>query len=195
MASQSIQKLFSMTDREKLHEVARRLALPQNDYIFGGSSVMVLHGMDRQLGDVDIFTTTERWFEFIQHHRFVTSVTDDFSGMRPLGSWVRYWSYEIILPDGDDYHRFDPPILRYKFNDLGIDVDLFYNWKVRNGQTDTDLIQIWENSRVVVDGLPCSTLTWLRDWKIKADRPKDREDVEAITRFLDETFPDLIPPP
>lgn len=172
-----------MTELEKIKAVCHRLNIPQHSYMVGGSGSMVLHGIDRKLGDLDIFTTTYEWFYLHKGLRLVMAAPPDREvSERIYGSPVpvAVFGYEVILPDTTDYHRFDPPILRYDFWDLELTVDLFYSWKIRNHQTTTDLEYIWNNHRSIVDGIPTSSLEWLRDWKVEAGRDKDLEDIKLI---------------
>jgi len=168
-----------VTELEKLKWVAKRLKIPEDDYLLGGSASMVLHGIDRQLGDVDVFTTTKQWFSLM--HGFVFSTHP--------GTWhgFRHFQHDLILPDNENHRRFDPPILRYNMGDLNLKVDVFHSWKVRDHKTTTDLVHIWDNHRVIVNGLPTTSLGWLRAWKQAAGREKDLEDIKLIDEYLDNT--------
>lgn len=165
-----------MTELEKLQAVAQRLNIPEAHYLLGGSASMVLHGIDRELGDVDVFTTTREWHSLWAHR-----------GTRMSPVWGNNKSYShLVLPDNGNHRRFDPPILRYWMADLNLKIDLFYSWKIRNHQTTTDLVHIWDNHRVIVNGLPTTSLGWLRSWKETAGRPKDLEDIKLIDQYFDE---------
>jgi hypothetical protein len=177
-----------MTELEKIKAVCKRLNIPEADYMVGGSGSMVLHGIDRKLGDLDIFTTTKQWFRFQQNYQLVS--TDEVnkevaSRLYEDPVAVAIFGYKLVIPDDEDYHRFDPPILRYDFWDLELKVDLFYSWKIRNHQTTTDLEYIWNNHRSIVNGIPTSSLEWLRNWKAEAGRDKDLEDIKLIDEYLD----------
>lgn len=183
-----------MTSRERLVEAVDRLQLPVRDFIVGGSGSMVLHGMDRDLGDLDIFTNTRTWFDILE---------------RDKGNPGDPWSdkFYLVIPPMWTHERFDPPILRKWFDDLDhLKVDMFYAWKVRAGIEPLNLEKVFREHRVMIDGIPTISLDCIYDIKMPLSEPKHAEDRESIRAFqarhpelreseLDQrrSFPSLVP--
>jgi hypothetical protein len=176
---------MAMTSERTLREaqivqrVAGYLALPHGEYFFNGSSVLALHGInrDRPMGDIDIFVTTALWFDLLEKSGYTR--TTRLSPSTLAQEEGRWW---VIQPDRKDFkRRIDPPILRtYLF---GITVDIFLNWRKRGGPGDFDPALYLLNTERI-NGLPCAPLQLIMDWKLGAGRSKDLLDVVAIREYL-----------
>jgi hypothetical protein len=171
-------KVGTVTSRERLVEAVDRLQLPVRDYIVGGSGSMVLHGMDRDLGDLDIFTNTRTWFDILER--------DNANPGNPFGG-----KFYLIVPPMHTHERFDPPILRKWFEDLEhLKVDMFYAWKVRAGIEPLNLEKVFREHRVMIDDIPTISLDCIYDIKMPLSEPKHAEDRAAIRAFQ-EQHPEL----
>lgn len=156
-----------MTSRERLIEAVNRLNLPVGEYIVGGSGSMVLHGMDRELGDLDIFCTTRLWFRLMRQ--------DDDAGMS---------DFYLVIPSDKTHERFDPPILRKWYDDLQyLKVDVFNAWKTRYGIPPLVLDEVFRDNRVEIDGIPTCDLDMIHKIKVPLSDPKHAADRQAIREF------------
>jgi len=150
-----------VTDREKVEQILRALHFPLGQYVIGGSGSMLLHGIDRDLRDLDIFVSTALWFRLYES----TELT---------------WG--LVLPDPNvDAEKADPPILTVRF--LELDVEVYFNYRRRSiGDID---VAFWLKNFVLADGWPCIPLPILRGWKDQVGRAKDARDIELIDAWLD----------
>jgi hypothetical protein len=163
-----------MTSRERLIEAVDRLCLPVGEYIVGGSGSMVLHGMDRELGDLDIFCTTRLWFELMERDK-ASRYSDPFAGR-----------FYLVTPNVHTHERFDPPILRRWYENLGplpLKVDVFYAWKTRLGREPLVLEDVFKNHTVEIDGIRTCTLDKIFAIKEPLSDEKHAKDREAIREF------------
>jgi hypothetical protein len=149
-----------MTDREKVHEILKALKFPLGQYVIGGSGSMVLHGIEREMRDLDIFVSTALWFTLYES----TTLT---------------WG--LVLPDPeDDATKADPPILTVEFLELPIEV--YFHYRRRSiGDIDT---AFWLKNYTLQDGWPCVPLEMIFQWKDQLGRAKDARDMELIRRHL-----------
>lgn len=134
---------------------------------------MAWHGIDRgkQIGDIDLFVTTDIWFE-----------------MKLNQEWNSFIPREIA------HRRFDPPYLYQLFPwDLeGKDVmavNVFFDWRERD-HANISMMELFETSHPI-DYLRVCDMDWLLNWKREANRGKDGKDIVLIENFLEEN-PDLI---
>jgi hypothetical protein len=151
-----------VTELQKLTGILDQLDLPKDEYMVGGSGIMVLNDIDRKLGDLDIFCTTALWFDLYEYRGLL-----------------------LHIPPSDTYKRFDPPYLYQTLN--GIEVNIFSAWRLRSDEVAkghvVDLEKIWA-SREFRHGYPTATLEFLRGWKSFVGREKDREDIRLIDTHL-----------
>jgi hypothetical protein len=153
-----------MTELERLTRTLNMLDLPKDQYLVGGSAVMVLNDIERELGDLDLFVTTDLWFKLSRQ-------VHGYSCPEP--------TWELVIPEVGSHRQFDPPVLRRHYLDLKIDA--FFNWRRRGDSTDILLHQIWED-REYPHGYPATTLDLLFFWKAATAREKDLRDLELISR-------------
>jgi hypothetical protein len=147
-----------MHDRDRIKKIAEELNIPAERWVLGGSGVMVMHGIERKMRDVDIFTSTATWF-----------------GLFGTGDW------DVFVTDPDDpQRRCDPPYLYRVMHD--IEVNIFFNWR-RRGRGDID-VAFWVHNTEMIDGIPCLPLQFLLDWKMEVGRAKDIDDISALKEFL-----------
>lgn len=145
-------------ERQRLDRVLRQLNLPKGRWVLSGSGVMVLHGMDRKMGDVDIFIATRCWFDLLA-----------------TGLW------QVYTTDPDDFkRRADPPYLYRTVGD--IEVNVFFDWRKR-GVGDID-VNFWLHNAEYVGGWPCIPLAFILYWKQEVGRAKDYHDIVAIQEHL-----------
>lgn len=149
-----------MTERERIKRIVAEIGW---DCVVAGSGVMVMHGMDRELGDVDLFVSTRDWFNM-------------------------YWDidlyWKVFTTDpSDPKRRHDPPYLYCKM--YGIEVNVFFCWRIRD-KGNLDLNKAWQESEII-DGVRCSSLKDLCDWKREVARDKDAEDIRMIEEYLTAT--------
>lgn len=164
-----------------MQRVASFLALPGDEYFFNGSSVLALHGIDRDrpMGDIDIFVTTALWFDMFDD--YAIKLTDQAISRRMPGTLAE-GEWALIVPSRtDSRRRIDPPILRA--NLFGITTDVFLNWRRRNGPGDFDPAFYLANTERI-QGLPCAPLQFIMDWKLGQGRSKDLLDIVAIRNYL-----------
>lgn len=141
-----------MTEKERIKKIVSEIPYP---VMVTGSGVMAMHDMDRELGDLDLFMATRHWFLFRWSNDWITITTD---------------------PD-DLEHRFDPPYLE-KYID-GLKVNIFFTWRVRKNDTDLDANRLWKETELV-EGVACSPISFLLEWKKAVMREKDLPDIKAI---------------
>ena len=115
-----------MTDRDRLERILTELNLPVGRWALAGSGVMVLHGINRKMRDVDIFCATQTWFSLFRQQRG--------QGLGTVPMW------DLFVTDPDDVkRRCDPPYLYREMH--GIEVNVFSAWRLRvfaeTGQTST----------------------------------------------------------
>lgn len=160
-----------MNERARLQRILDELDLPGNRWLLGGSSVMILHDIERSklMGDVDIFVATRLWFELhAQTMRVGTS-----------GAAKPRWSVFTTDPD-DELRRCDPPYLWREV--CGLEVNVFSAWRLR-GPGDFNTGE-WIASAEMVAGRPCLSLEKLLAWKVEMGRAKDLDDIRAIREHL-----------
>lgn len=116
-----------------------------------GSGAMQLHGIDRQVADIDLFATRETW--------------DALE--------ARGWR---VVPDLDP-----PPMLQW--DGCAVPVHCWYETYTRFIDNDSSPRTTFERA-TVVNGWPVMDLAQLVEWKLEADRPKDRIDVDLIAQHL-----------
>lgn len=136
--------------------------------VVAGSASMVMHRLDRgkQIGDIDLFVTTETWFR-----------------MQQSGLWSSY-----ITSDRDDKRRHDPPFLyrKFRWSIEGVDtmeVNVFFEWRTREWG-NIDVKTLFEEAREI-DKILCVSMPWLLEWKQGVQRPKDLPDIELIEELVD----------
>lgn len=144
----------------KVEGILEKLDLDKEQFAVTGSGVMALAGIDREIGDLDIMTTTRYWFELAKDP-----------------SW-RVWTTD----PNDVKRRCDPPYL-YKTVD-GIEVNIFFDWRIRD-RGNIDFNEVFRNRRIKLRGWPCVDLEFLFDWKAEVARPKDLRDLMLIGELLD----------
>lgn len=168
-------------DYEKLVKILGELNLPRGEWMLSGSGILVLYGLrdHKSMGDVDIFVTTRLWCEM-----FEVSIVD-----RVVRNWTPMWELVTTDPD-DDRRRCDPPFLRREMH--GLDVDVFFSWRLREpkGALESGYIDINERFREIEfkDGIPHMGLRFMLDWKKAVGRPKDMEDIVALERYFNGLF-------
>jgi hypothetical protein len=166
-------------ERSMIDGVMDILRLPGNEYFFNGSTVLALHGIERErpMGDIDIFVTTALWFDLLERFGYTkTARVSAGTVAQEEGAW---W---LIVPKRDDpKRRTDPPILRGRL--CGITVDIFFTWRKRNDHSDLDCAFYMANVEFI-GGYPCAQLQFIMDWKLGAGRNKDLMDVIAIRNHL-----------
>lgn len=151
-----------MNDRDRLLAVIHDLDLPPGQWFLCGSGVLVMHGLrdHKPMGDIDIFLATRPWFDL-------------YHG----GGWELF-----TTPPEDADRAADPPYLYRTM--YGIEVNVFFDWRTREvGNLD---INWWLRNAEEVEGVPCTTLEFMLDWKLSVMREKDLEDISAIQRYLRE---------
>lgn len=130
------------------------------------------------MGDMDVFCTTEAWFDLLQR-RNPSYLVDDRSYLRTLVKW------KVFNTDGRDLIRMcDPPYLYAEMYDL--EVNIFYDWRQRpeeNGAGDM-YIPHYIKAAEIVEGIPCAPLGFIISWKLSTGRTKDLTDVIAIRKHL-----------
>lgn len=154
---------------QKAADALYHLPIARKNYVLVGSGPMALRNM-RDVGDLDIFTTTADWFTLTRAHEFKVSVTDSLDVRR----------------------RCDPPIASKCI--MGIEVNCFFDWRLRWGDMMMDVTAEIANAEEIAaktsDGIeftvPCMRLETLIAWKLSAGRPKDFSDIAQIARYLTE---------
>lgn len=148
----------------KLHEelitILNILDLPKHQFVVVGSGILMMRDL-RKAGDLDIFCTTELWFD---------TLWEDESDR---------WG--VYVPNGyNPEERCDPPFLYRTVN--GIEVNMFFSWRQREqGNLNvSDAIAAAET----INEFPCQTLKDLMDWKSTVMRDKDIADLELIEKQL-----------
>ncbi len=144
-----------------------RLPISRHNYVLVGSGPMALRNM-RDIGDLDIFTTTADWFALTRAHEFKVRLTDS----------------------QDVRRRCDPPIASKCI--MGIEVNCFFDWRLRWSDMMVDVTAELSNAESVPaetsDGIkfevPCMRLEALIAWKLSAGRSKDFSDIAQIARYL-----------
>ena len=160
-----------MTSRERLIEAVNRLGLPVSEFIVGGSGSMVLHGMDRELGDLDIFCTTELWFDLMRQDAAHYNGRDD--------------KFYVKTPKSHTHERFDPPILRKWMDDLDhLCIDVFFAWKIRDKIDPLNLERMFKEHRVMIEGIPTLDLLAIYKIKMPLQDAKHWDDRAAIDDWL-----------
>jgi hypothetical protein len=149
-----------MTAQEHIVSLLRELNLPIEQYVVTGSGVLALRNL-RPIRDLDIIVRKRLW----KH-------------METDPSWV------LVGPDPDDPERKNnPPHLEQRIN--GVLVNVFQDYKhagffvdaqyhLENPEWVSAENQMW----------PCVSLNHILQWKIQADRTKDRHDVQLINDYL-----------
>lgn len=164
-------------ERRLIDRILRYLGLPTDQFFLNGSGALALNGVhrDRPMGDLDIFTTTDLWFQ----------IFDDWPiyGVRnmPVSKLEKGRFTLVTPPPNDPKRRCDPPILRTVFE--GLTVDVFLNWRKRGGHGDFDPALYLSNVEFK-EGWPCAPLQFIMDWKLGQGRNKDLLDVVEIRRFM-----------
>lgn len=148
-----------MTQKERIKKIVDNLYYP---VCIGGSGVMVMHGIEREMGDLDVFMATQDWFKF----------------------WERFGWELITTSPFDPKRRQDPPYLEETLYDLKVNV--FFGWRMRD-IGNIDLNKVWRDS-VLIDGVRCQTLQATLEWKMETRREKDIPDILAILQ----SHPELI---
>jgi hypothetical protein len=153
----------------KVKHIITELHIPHGRFVLAGSGVMVMHGMDREPRDLDIFTTTRQWFGMMKELTWAAG-----------GTLTSLWN--LWTPEPDDHvARCDPPYLYRRMHDL--DVTVYFHWRQR-GVGDIDG-NFWIHNAEVVDGIPCLPLPMLLAWKESMGRAKDAVDIVSIRGFLE----------
>lgn len=143
-------------------ELGEPCGLQRENMLVNGSASMVLHGMDRQIDDVDLFVPTRVWFKLRDNDfRWNTYLTNP-------------WDSELLC---------DPPFI-YRWVQ-GVEVNVFFAWR-RRGYVDIDVADEFRRA-VNKSNFLAVPLRQLRRWKVEAGRWKDIHDVHEIDRFLNET--------
>lgn len=151
---------MALSDRERLDKVLEALKLPRGQWCLSGSSVMELHGIDRErpMGDIDIFVSTALWFQLYE-------------------STALIWG--LSIPDSaDTAERCDPPFLYVEL--LGIEINVYYDW-----HHEAVNVAFWIHNAEMVEGWPCIPLQFLVDWKKSLGRAKDVTDAAAIEAWME----------
>lgn len=174
-------KTFVELERGKVHNIMNRI-LEESPYLLGnyvlcGSSVIVLHGLQRTrpMGDLDIFCSTRTWFALMSRPG-----VDEFVGAYQ-GTYEQRKLWEVVTTDPDDPEsRCDPPYLKRKM--FGLEVNIFCSWRTRTwGNIDINwLVRVGSQ----VDGLMCTPIDYLYDWKIEARQDKDVDDIRLLCKYL-----------
>lgn len=120
-----------------------------------GSGAMQLHGIKRQVADIDLFATREAW-----------------DALEATGRWR-------VVPDLDP-----PPMLQW--DGCAVPVHCWYETYTRFIDNDSSPRTTFERA-VVVNGWPVMDLVQLQEWKLEANRPKDRIDVDLIQAHFHKT--------
>jgi hypothetical protein len=145
----------------KVTDILEELDLDKNQIAVTGSGVMALYGIDREIGDLDIMSTTRYWFELFKDPTWKVFTTDPSDAKR----------------------RCDPPYLYRVVN--GTEVNVFHDWRIRD-RGNIDFNEIFRNRRVKVRGWPCIDLEFLFSWKAEVARPKDIKDLTLIGEILND---------
>lgn len=160
---------------ERIHKIWNALALPDGQGMLNGSGVLALHGIERgrPMGDMDVFTTTQAWFDIL-NGRNQTRMADGPPGHR-LVDW------HVFTTEGRDPRRqCDPPYLYATM--YGLEVNIFYSWRQRpddDGAGDM-YTPHYLRAAEVVDGIPCAPIGFIIHWKLTTGRTKDLTDVIAM---------------
>lgn len=129
------------------------------------------------MGDMDIFTTTQAWFELYRRRPVYT--VDDISHLRTLVDW------RVFTTVGRDLRRMcDPPYLYAEM--YGLEVNIFFGWRQRpeeNGAGDI-YVPHWIKAAEIVGGIPCVPIGFTINWKLSTGRSKDLTDVLAIRQHM-----------
>lgn len=166
-----------LAEAEKIHAAMESIidehGLLYKDYVVAGSAAMAVHGLDRgkQIGDIDLFLTTDAWFDMLRNDE-----------------------WNCFVPREIDHRRHDPPYLYQLFPwDLdGADVmaiNVFFAWRERD-HANISVIELFETAEQI-EGLTVCNMDWLLGWKREANRGKDGADIKLLERFLEEN-PDAI---
>lgn len=158
-----------MTPSQQVADALIDFPIPTTRYVLVGSGPMALRDM-REVGDLDIFTTTADWFNLVNTYYFKTWMTDP----------------------NDPKRRCDPPICSRKL--AGIEVNCFFDWRIRDEMiggnvnvnkliAEAELVGT-ETSEGMPWAIPCMTLEYLIAWKLEAGRPKDFRDIAQIAAYL-----------
>lgn len=172
-----------MNDRKRLHNIVRDLNIPRGRWCLAGSGVMVLHGIERRMRDVDIYCATQTWFSLMRQ-RTEKQLHSPSEGRGAPTMWESSPTWEVFTTDPDDAKsRCDPPYLYRVMYD--IEVNIFFSWR-RRGVGDID-VAFWLHNTQDVDGIPCLPLQFLLDWKEEVGRDKDVGDIHLIRQHLAKT--------
>lgn len=160
-------------EKTRLLRVLDDLNLPEGQWFLSGSGVLVMHGIDRgrPMGDVDIFLATRPWFEL--YHEGLVGIIREPESFQP---------WRVFTTEPTDSKRIvDPPYLYKEMH--GIEVNVFYNWRRRNvGDID---VAHWMINAEKIEGVPCTPLQYMLDWKMEVGRAKDTTDIERIREHLE----------
>lgn len=142
--------------RWELHEAMNMLDRPEPFTLFG-SSVMYLHGLRDQIGDIDMFVS------------------------RPLYDALKIRGWEEQVPREED-----PPLLEAWLPGGVLPVHAFYDWKKRGMPIDVrgllnepHWVQGWP-----VQNLE-SLRAWKKTIAHESTRPNDWDDIDKITEYLE----------
>lgn len=178
-----------MNEVKRIVKICRELALPSDQWVLNGSAVLALHGIDRgrPMGDMDVFCSTEAWFE--TYHSMIVGIA--MSASRGSGTPS---TWQIVLPDGDNHEeRCDPPFLRRSM--YGLEVDLYFQWRRREAGPDDydprryieaaeDIYPHGQDGGELYGPVPCVPLPFIIGWKMGMGRVKDLRDVALIKEYL-----------
>lgn len=158
-----------MTPSQRVTDAMIQFPIPADRYVLVGSGPMALRDM-RDVGDLDVFTTTADWFNLINTYGFRRWTTDS----------------------RDPKRRCDPPIASKRL--AGIEVNCFFDWRIRDEAIggNVNVTKLIEGAEFVTGwtsngkpwGIPCMTLEYLIAWKLEAGREKDYRDIAQIAEFL-----------
>jgi hypothetical protein len=151
----------------RLNRILDNCGIEPDKFVVGGSAVMALRGMDREVGDLDLFVATRTWFDI--YHAGLLGI---FEGHK--------MPWKMYTTEPDDPHRAcDPPFL-YRTVD-GLEINVFHAWRTR-GYADINLAE-WLHSPEFVRGWRCAPLSALYNWKREARREKDLPDLRMIEEW------------
>jgi hypothetical protein len=145
-----------MIDLTPLRDELAAVGATQNDYVLIGSIVMQLHGLPREVGDIDMFVTrpiydalgarSGIWAELRPHPEHPPMLEADCAGV-PVHVWY----------DFNDWGRVAPP---------------------------GAIVPVAFATREVIEGWTCQSLGLLLNWKSRVNREKDAVDVAILRRYL-----------